>query len=276
MKILRIAAVGVFMVGMLVGIAVGAEAKSPIHLASSRQRVQVPTDPEVLSERYDRYGVLVSRSCKKPLIYLFFSADSMFEGGEYALDILERKEIKASFFFTGNFLRDSAHHAITQRIISGGHYVGPHSDKHLLLADWDGKRTPLVTVDSMLTDLRHNMAELARAGVDTAGCRWIMPPFEWIAACQVEPLINAGFRVVNPTPNISTYRDYTTPDMPDYRSSEEIINQLFEYESAHSLNGAFVIIHLGTEDSRTDKLYHHLEQIIDTLVGKGYSFVRLP
>jgi peptidoglycan/xylan/chitin deacetylase (PgdA/CDA1 family) len=62
--------------------------------------------------------------------------------------------------------------------------------------------------------------------------------------------------------------------MKNYKSSEDLKTRLFDFEKEKTLNGAIMLIHLGTEDSRTDKLYHSLEEIIKSLKQKGYQFVK--
>lgn len=225
--------------------------------------------------RHDRFGCVVATDTLTPVVHLVFSADSMFEGAPTAIDAMRRRGVRASFFFTGNFLRDSANDAVVRRIIADGHYVGPHSDRHLLLADWDGRRTTLVSADSLLRDLDRNYAELQRHGVSRSDARIALPPYEWCNAMQAAAYRSAGVTPVNPTPEIETYRDYTLPGMPEYKTSAEMLGQLYAYERARGLNGAIIILHLGTRDERTDKLYDHLGAIIDTLTVRGYRFATL-
>lgn len=223
----------------------------------------------------DRWGCAVRINPARPQVHLIFSADSMFEGGDYALGILDSAGVKGSFFFTGNFLRDSANSAIVRRVVDAGHYVGPHSDGHILLADWDSERTTLVDADSMLADLRANYSELARFGVMQHDALYVLPPFEWCNATHSAAMRQAGFIPVNLTPGIETYRDYTTPDMAEYRSSDSMLRQLWRYESENTLNGTLIIVHLGTQDARTDKLYSHLPEILDSLAARGYAMERV-
>ncbi len=223
----------------------------------------------------DRQGCTVRIDTLRPAVRLIFSADSMFEGGEYALDVMRRRGVHASFFFTGNFLRDSANRAIIERAIAEGHYVGPHGDRHILLADWDHDRTPLVDADSMLADWRANYAELQRFGICPDSARHVLPSFEWCNAVHVYAMRDAGLLPVNIIPGVDTYRDYTTPDMPEYKTSEYMLRQLWDFEERRGLNGAVVILHLGTQPARTDKLYHHLPAIIDTLRARGYTIERV-
>ncbi len=223
---------------------------------------------------FDRHGAMV-RCGDEPVIRFVFSADSAFEGATVALDALEARGLLASFFFTGNFLERPENKDIIERIIRGGHYVGPHSYGHLLYADWDEAPTPLVAPDSLLRDLRANLALLSETGVDTARVKYYMPPYEWIAASQSR-LISDSLRitVINPTPGLQVYRDYTTPDMADYHSSDSLLTQLYEFERTRSLRGAIFIVHLGTHPDRTDKFYRYLPEIIDSLTALGYRFER--
>lgn len=220
------------------------------------------------AEQRDAFGCTVRADSG---VRLVFSADSMFEGGPKVVETLKAAGIKASFFFTGNFLREKGNDSIIRRIIADGHYVGPHSDRHILLADWNRRRTPLVTVDSLMTDLMRNYKELERFGISPERESVVLPPYEWCAAIHGEAYRRAGFIPVNPSPEIETYCDYTTPDMPEYRSSEYMINQLFDVEKERGLDGTIIIFHAGTQDSRTDKLYDHLPEIIERLKEK-YAF----
>jgi endoglucanase len=63
--------------------------------------------------------------------------------------------------------------------------------------------------------------------------------------------------------------------MKSYRSSKDIFNRILSYEKndPHGLNGTFILIHLGTDDKRTDKFYTYLPKLIKVLEKKGYQFV---
>lgn len=223
----------------------------------------------------DSFGCVVRTDAGRPAVHLVFSADSMFEGGAYALDVLDSAGVKGSFFFTGNFLRDSANSSVIRRAIEAGHYVGPHGDRHIQLADWDAARTTLATPDSMLADLEANYTELARFGVPRDSALYVLPSFEWCNGVHSAAMRSAGLVPVNITPGIDTYRDYTTPGMPEYQSSERMLAQLWDFERQNGLNGAIIILHLGTQDIRTDKLYRHLPGILDSLKARGYSPYRI-
>lgn len=222
----------------------------------------------------DNFNATVRMDTTEHAVFFVFSADSMFEGADTALRAMADRGIRASFFFTGNFLRMPQNNPVLRRIIDEGHYVGPHSDGHILLADWKRNRPSLVDADSLKRDMHRNLAMLAAHGVDTSAVHTVMPPYEWCNASHVQAYADLGLLTVNPTPEIETYRDYTTPDMSEYRTAESLQKQLFDVDDSRGLNGAIIIIHLGTQNARPDKLYNRLPAILDTLSSRGYSFDR--
>lgn len=224
----------------------------------------------------DRHGAITAIDADSPTIHLIFTADSLCEGFPHILSALRRHNVKASFFVTGNFLRDTTHTPLINKIIADGHYLGPHSDRHILLADWDDARTPLATPDSAVADIEANYTELSRFGIDRHTAPYIVPPYEWYNRVHIDAYTRAGLKPISPTPGIQTYRDYTTPDMPDYHTADSIWNQLLDRETTHTLNGAIIIIHPGTQDIRTDKFYLRLDTLIDTLTARGYHFAPMP
>lgn len=206
---------------------------------------------------------------------MIFSADLAFEGAPIILKTLKKYQSKGSFFLTGNCLRMDEHRDIVKSIIKEGHYVGGHSDNHLLYAPWDNRKESLVTSDSLIADFKKNMVELERVGVDVNKLDYYLPPFEWYNQESVRLVEELGQLTINYTPGIRTAADYTTPDMKNYKSSQELIDLLYDYEEKNGLDGCIILIHPGTHSSRTDKLYNRLDEVIGTLKKKGYRFDRL-
>jgi peptidoglycan/xylan/chitin deacetylase (PgdA/CDA1 family) len=223
----------------------------------------------------DSQGALVKFKPNRKTVYLIFSADTAFEGGEFILQTLTKNKIKASFFLTGNCLRKKTHEPLIKKIIKQGHYVGGHSDNHLLYAPWDNRQQSLVSADSLINDFRKNNIELEKLGINVSQLSYFLPPYEHYNKDHVRLIRSMGQMVINFTSGIRTAADYTTPDMPNYKSSQELIEQLFDFEEKNGLNGSIILIHPGTEDSRTDKLYLRMDEIIKRLKKKGYILDRL-
>jgi len=225
----------------------------------------------------DNQDAIIRKNPEEKNIYLAFTADSLFEGGKHVLDVLEDNKIKASFFLTGNFVRNEKFHSLVKRMIQNEHYIGPHSDKHLLYCDWQKRDSILVTREEFETDIKKNYQELKKLGIQPENARIFMPPFEWYNTKIIDWSEKLGLQVVNFTPGTGTNADYTTPEMKNYKSSEEIVSGLINFENSHKdgLNGAIVLIHPGTSKKRNDKLYLRLNDIIAKFKSKGYGFKSL-
>lgn len=228
-----------------------------------------------LSVQKDKYGAVIRIEPDKKNIFLVFTADSMFQGGEKILKTLKKEKIKGSFFLTGNCLRMAEHKSLIGDIVAQGHYVGGHSDRHLLYAPWENRDSMLVSREVIMEDLKANSAELEEFGVPFNKSRWFLPPYEYYNSECVDVIRNMGYNVLNYTPGTATPADYTTPSMPNYRSSQNLIEKLYNYEKTLGLDGAVLLIHPGVSDERTDRLYNRLGEIIQYLKKKGYSFKAL-
>lgn len=228
-----------------------------------------------LSVQKDKYGAVVRIEPGKKDIFLVFTADSMFQGGDKILKTLKKEKVKGSFFLTGNCLRMAEHKPLIEDIVAQGHYVGGHSDRHLLYAPWEKRDSMLVSREGIMADLKANQAELEKFGVPFSKSQWFLPPYEYYNSECVDVIRNMGYKVLNYTPGTATPADYTTPSMQNYRSSQNLIEKLYNYEKTLGLDGAVLLIHPGVSDERTDRLYNRLGEIIQNLKKKGYSFKAL-
>ncbi|MDH3244165.1 MAG: polysaccharide deacetylase family protein [Saprospiraceae bacterium] len=220
-------------------------------------------------------GGLVRADTTKPVIYLSFTGGDYNDGGKWISKVLKKKKVKAHFFLTGDFYRDRKNEQLIRRLIRQGHYLGPHSDKHLLYAPWTNRDSLLVTEDEFKRDLENNYREIVRFGINRAISRFFMPPYEWYNQ-QISSWTNEmGSILVNFTPGTRSNADYTTPDMGErYIGSEEIYDSIIDFEktSSSGLNGFILLLHVGTHPSRTDKFYYLLPPLIDSLRSLGYQF----
>jgi len=225
----------------------------------------------------DSEGALIRKNSDKKEVYLIFSADEYGEGAGHILKTLSENNIRASFFLTGNFIRNKDNATILKQMVQDHHFVGPHSDKHLLYASWENRDSLLVSRSIFESDLKSNYRELEKRKALDNGTKYFLPPYEYYNSAIASWTANMGVTLINFTPGTGTNADYTTPEMKNYRSSEELLARLknFESSSEDGLNGAFILIHLGTHPDRTDKFYDKLDEIIKYFSSKGYTFNRL-
>ncbi len=182
-------------------------------------------------------------------------------------------DVRGTFFLTGDFYRKFP--AIARGLQKEGHYLGPHSDRHLLYADWLKRDSTLVTRMDFEKDLRDNYLAMEKEGVKNDMPQYFMPPYEWYNR-EISDWAGAmGVKLVNFTPGTTSNADYTTPEMKNYLSSETIYRHIMAYEEREGLNGFLLLMHIGTDPERTDKLYNRLDELIKTLQRRGYQFVRI-
>lgn len=224
----------------------------------------------------DPYGAIVRLNPQDKAIHFIFTSDGNMNGAEAILKTLKKKKVKASFFVTGRHLRNPELAEITKRIIDEGHYLGGHSDRHMLYADWTPERNSRVTPEQIITDLQKNYAELEKFGIKLEDAPYFLPGYEHYNKESVDVLNSMGVKVINYTPGTGTGADYTIVSMPEYRTAKQLQDGLYRFEKEHGLDGAIILMHPGIHKDRPDseRLSSHLGEIIDYLKKKGYTFDR--
>lgn len=226
-----------------------------------------------------RLGGLERTDTTRKRIFLTFTGGDYNDGGKRIHRFLKRKKVPAQFFFTGDFYREPTNRKLILKLIKRGHYLGAHSDKHLLYAPWEHRDSLLVSKAEFTEDLLQNYKAMASFGIQQSEAIWFMPPYEWYNQEISDWTRELGLRLINYSPGTRSNADYTTPDMGKrYLSSERIYQSILTYESQSStgLNGFILLIHIGTHPDRTDKFYERLPELIDELKVSGYEFGRLP
>ena len=104
--------------------------------------------------------------------------------------------------------------------------MGPHSDKHLLYADWTRRDRTLVTKEIFEKDLRENYSSMEKSGLKIEEPRYFIPSYEWYNRQISDWAKDLKVQVVNFTPGTGSNADYTTPDMKSYKSSDTIYNNI--------------------------------------------------
>ena len=191
--------------------------------------------------------------------------------------MLQSENIRASFFFTGDFLRNPSFQTLIKKLVKNGHYLGPHSDKHLLYCSWENRDSLLVTKEIFQKDLKQNLSILKNHTGLRTRIPYILPPFEWYNDSISAWTKEMGMTLVNYTPGTLSHADYTTPAEKNYRDSKTIFQSITLREALHpnGLNGFILLMHAGTDPLRTDKFYHKLQELIRWLKEKNYRPVRI-
>ncbi len=239
---------------------------------------QDPGKASFLNHAIFRYGGLERADTTEKNIYLTFTGGDFNDGGKWINRVLQDKGVPAHFFFTGDFYRSPENKKLIKKLRKKGHYLGPHSDKHLLYASWTNRDSLLVSKEEFTSDLKNNYQVMAAFGIKKIEAPFFMPPYEWYNQQISDWTDELGLILINYTPGTRSSADYTTPDMGDgYIGSQEIYERILSFESTTSsgLNGFILLIHIGTAPERTDKFYYRLEDLITELENRDYQFKQL-
>ncbi len=214
----------------------------------------------------------------KKEIHLVFTGHEFADGGTIILDVLKRHSVKASFFFTGDFYRNGEFFDLISKLRKDGHYLGVHSDKHLLYCSWEKRDSLLVDKEAFQRDLLAAYAEVKRFGIERTDARYFLPPYEWYNDSISAWTRELRLTLVNFTPGTYSNADWAYPELGNqYLCSDSIYARILRYEASRSdgLNGFLLLTHIGTDARRKDKFYFLLDSLITTLKKRGYRFTSL-
>lgn len=161
------------------------------------------------------------------------------------LDILQRQEVRATFFMTGGWVE--AYPEDVKAILAAGHDLGNHSENHLnmsRLSDTE-KKEELMSVHSRVKELTGYEMFLFR------------PPYGDYDNAVVTTAKACGYYTVQ--------WDVDSLDWKDY-GVDSILERVVENE--HLGNGSIILCHNGAKYTADA-----LEELIVALKEKGYTFV---
>lgn len=222
-------------------------------------------------------GAIIRGDSTQKNIALVFTGHEYNDGGRFIAQTLQTKKTPASFFLTGVFYNNPAFTAVVKKLNSDGHYMGAHSQEHLLYCDWNKPDSLLVTEKQFTKDLLMNYDAMKKKGINTHKSNWFLPPYEWYNDTITNWTAKLNLQLINFTPGTMSNADYTWPDLPNYRSNEAIYNAIIQKEanSPSGLNGYILLLHIGTDPRRKEKFYTLLPKLIDHLKSKQYRFVTI-
>ncbi len=219
-------------------------------------------------------GIIRGPSGRRALS-LVFTAHSYAETGWTILDELQARKIHAAFFVTGVFLDNPEFAPLIRRIVREGHYLGPHSDKHLLYLPWDGTDRLLVSREEFTADLLANLGKITRFGPSRRSLRWFLPPYEHYNQAIATWSHDLGLTLINYSPGTRSNADYTGEADRNFVASETIYKSILDQETREGLDGFILLLHLGAGPRRQDKFAFRFGPLLEELTRRGYEFPRV-
>jgi peptidoglycan/xylan/chitin deacetylase (PgdA/CDA1 family) len=227
-----------------------------------------------LNYEKDRGGIVRMDATRREL-FLVFTGHEFGDGGEIIRRVLKKYHAKGNFFLTGDFYRNPEFSGLIRGLRKDGHYLGAHSDKHLLYAPWENRDSLLVSKDLFLRDLRENYRAMSSFGIRKRDAGYFLPPFEWYNQTVSSWAVEVGLALVNFTPGTLSNADYTYPGPGQrYVSSDSIFRRILAYEKQNpkGLKGFILLTHIGSDPRRPDKFYEKLDPLLGDLTRRGYRF----
>jgi len=223
------------------------------------------------------HGAIIRGPVERRSLALCYTGHEFGEALSEILVALAMHGAKASFFLTGDFLRNVEFRPLVERLVREGHYLGPHSDKHLLYCDWTPERPTLVTREQFRDDLEANLGEIERFGVGRGAVTHYLPPYEHCNEEIAGWCAEMGLTLMNYTPGTLSAADWTPEDLARYRTTDEIYESIYrrEAEDPYGLNGFLLLMHAGAGPGRPDKSSRRLGELLAHLRARGYELRRV-
>ena len=115
-------------------------------------------------------------------------------------------------FFTGRFYRNPSFESTIRRLKRDGHYLGAHSDEHLLYCDWSDREKLLISREKFEQDLNRNYVSMRLFGIKKTDARYFLPPFEWYNQRISDWTAAMNLQLINFSSGTRSHADYTTPE----------------------------------------------------------------
>jgi len=245
------------------------------YLLAAKQQDGVPE--KVADNNQYTYGGITRTDIVKKQISLVFSGNEFSDGYKIIRKTLKKLNIKASFFFTGDFYRQAKFRSVIKGLQSDKHYLGAHSNKNLLYCERQRRDSLLVSKTEFLNDIKANYSEMGKFGIKKSQTAFFLPPNEWYNDSISTWCSEIGLQLICSTPGTLSSADNSTPEMRNkYFSSNEIYNKIIQLESKQGgLNGNILLFHIGSDKRRQDKFYPKLYSLLIDLSKAGYDFVDL-
>ena len=184
-------------------------------------------------------------------IALTFDAGSEADAFPELLAVLERMQVKATFFLTGKWLARYPQHA--ERLRSSPHSIGNHSWAH---PEYTGLSDEALRLDLLAAD-----AALSKF-FGTPIRPLFRPPFGDRDSRVLRLLAENGY--------LSVYWTFDTLDSMEPRKSPEFITRRILGQTDEALDGAIILAHAGYPETCAA-----LPGIIRSLRARGFDFVTL-
>jgi len=178
-------------------------------------------------------------NCDKKVVYLTFDDGPIPEITPWVLDLLDKYNIKATFFCVGDNVRK--YPEIYQMVQERGHQTGNHTFHH---------------IQGLKTDTQSYMKDVQEAG-QLIESKLFRPPYGHMRFSQFHAL-RKQYKVI--------MWDVVTRDYSCLMTAGQVFNTVKKY----TRNGSIIVFHDSLKSG--DRMKESLPESIEWLLEQGYSF----
>ncbi len=212
-----------------------------------------------------------------------------FDGGSYAnaageiMDTLASRNVKSTFFVTGNFIRK--YPEVLKRAAQEGHELGNHMMSHPRLTSYAQTKMQVTLPDVTLQTVIRELSKAEELLFSSTGLRfaplWRAPygefNYEICNWAQQAGYLHIGWRQGRSWAENLDSNDWIPDEhTPGYKTPQQFMEKVLNQaqNSTQGLNGGIILMHLGTErKDRSQQVHLYLGQLIDSLRSTGYEVV---
>lgn len=176
----------------------------------------------------------------KKTVYLTFDDGPIPEVTPWVLDILDKYNVKATFFCVGDNVRKFGH--IYEEILKRGHTVGNHTFHHL--QGWLNRSSTFLNDTDQAKELIHS--------------NLFRPPHGHMIFPQPTLLKKKGYKII--------MWDVVTRDYSKYMTPEQVLDNVKTY----TRDGSIIVFHDSLKAEVNMK--YALPKAIEWLIEQGYTF----
>jgi peptidoglycan/xylan/chitin deacetylase (PgdA/CDA1 family) len=184
-------------------------------------------------------------------IYLTFDDGPTPKVTEWVLAVLQKHDIKATFFCIGNNIEK--HPEIFNKVVAGGHAIGNHTFNHL-----NGWKTEN---DAYLKNIKDTDQIINNTTVGAVGAKLFRPPYGKIKKSQAAAVKREGYSII--------MWDVLSADFDTLITSEKCLNNVVK----NTRSGSIIIFHDSVKAYKN--LEYALPKAIEQLKAKGFYFDKL-
>ncbi|MFO7891206.1 MAG: polysaccharide deacetylase family protein [bacterium] len=222
-----------------------------------------------------------SKSIKQ--VALTFDGGSTNNVSQEILDILENKKVKATFFLTGQFIKN--YNQTVKRLVKDGHEVGNHTWDHphiTTFADNYKHNTKNKITEKVIYKQLVKTNHLFQVVTGAKMSPYWRAPFGEYNNEILQWAAKTGYKHIGWThgngweKTMDTFDWVADTTSKIYKTAEEIVDKILNYDknTNKTLNGSIILMHMGSERKK-DFPHQKLPELIDGLRDKGLELVTI-